>query len=281
MKRLMTMAMVAAMAGTVVAAEPEKKNAANPTDAQASEAARIAEKKAAQREKFLSSTGGMVPNKKNAKGSIAFIDAQKLVSGEFVQKRMHRLQDQVWFHTNYVPYDEPVTLDSVAEATKTGKGTVSVVLAEAGTLPAIVHLPEMRTVIVNVNALNKDAPDKAKLESRVAKEISRAFAFVIGIGYSQTPGGLMSPYTSLAELDDIFVDMLPADLALNSDYQAGVFGITRFSRATYKKACQEGWAEPPKNDYQKAIWEKVRSEKERGPTNAIKILPPNKQPQAK
>lgn len=45
--------------------------------------------------------------------------------------------------------------------------------------------------------------------------------------------------------------------------------------ATYLTACREGWAPAPTNDFQRAIWERALSEKERGPTNPIRILPPN------
>jgi len=43
----------------------------------------------------------------------------------------------------------------------------------------------------------------------------------------------------------------------------------------YKKAVAEGWAPAPTNDVQKAIWDRMKAEKERGPANAVKITPPN------
>jgi len=46
--------------------------------------------------------------------------------------------------------------------------------------------------------------------------------------------------------------------------------------ATYRTACREGWAPPPSNDVQRVIWAHALSEKERGPTNPILILPPKK-----
>ena len=52
-------------------------------------------------------------------------------------------------------------------------------------------------------------------------------------------------------------------------------GITPYRRTTYREACQEGWAPQPTNDVQKAIWEQVKADKERGPTNPITIPPPN------
>jgi len=35
----------------------------------------------------------------------------------------------------------------------------------------------------------------------------------------------------------------------------------------------EGWAPAPTNAYQRAVWDEVKSEKERGPSNALKIVP--------
>ena len=47
-------------------------------------------------------------------------------------------------------------------------------------------------------------------------------------------------------------------------------------RLTYRRACQEGWAPAPTNEFQKAVWEQVKADKERGPANPITIPPPNK-----
>ncbi len=53
-------------------------------------------------------------------------------------------------------------------------------------------------------------------------------------------------------------------------------GIDTVRTDTYRRACQEGWAPAPTNDVQRAIWEQVRADKERGPTKPITISPPNK-----
>ena len=51
--------------------------------------------------------------------------------------------------------------------------------------------------------------------------------------------------------------------------------MTSYIKATYLRACHLGWAPPPTNDVQRAIWEKIKAEKERGPTKPITIPPPN------
>jgi hypothetical protein len=53
-------------------------------------------------------------------------------------------------------------------------------------------------------------------------------------------------------------------------------GVTPAEMTTYRKACREGWAPAPTNDIQKAIWEQVKADKERGPTNPLKISMPKR-----
>ena len=52
-------------------------------------------------------------------------------------------------------------------------------------------------------------------------------------------------------------------------------GVRSVRLASYRQACREGWAPAPTNDVQRAIFEQVKADKERGPTNPITIPPPN------
>ena len=58
-----------------------------------------------------------------------------------------------------------------------------------------------------------------------------------------------------ASIIRITVPILFAALAASISEKAGV---TKSKMTTYLKACQEGWAPAPTNDYQKAIWEETR-----------------------
>ena len=86
----------------------------------------------------------------------------------------------------------------------------------------------------------------------------------------------MCPIKSVQDLDVIQVER-PCPEPFNKMIDgAKTFGIEPIRMATYRIACEEGWAPAPTNDVQKAIWEKVKADKERGPTNPIKIEPPKK-----
>ena len=47
--------------------------------------------------------------------------------------------------------------------------------------------------------------------------------------------------------------------------------IAPVRRTTYKVACEEGWAPPPTNDFQRAIWDATKAA-----TNAPAATPPAK-----
>ncbi len=57
--------------------------------------------------------------------------------------------------------------------------------------------------------------------------------------------------------------------------QAKAMGIGLVRRTTYRKACEEGWAPPPADEFQKAVAEKVAAKKAAA-TNAPAATPPAK-----
>lgn len=46
---------------------------------------------------------------------------------------------------------------------------------------------------------------------------------------------------------------------LKMTYMWKRFGVDRTHRVPYRKAVQDGWAPPPTNDYQRAVWEEERT----------------------
>ena len=76
-------------------------------------------------------------------------------------------------------------------------------------------------------------------------------------------------------------DAIKADMPCPEPFNRMIMSATALGayvkrRTSYHKACEEGWAPAPTNEVQKAIWEQVKADKERGPTNPIKIEPPKK-----
>ena len=141
--------------------------------------------------------------------------------------------------------------------------------------PRILCAPEESWAAVNVRALSVDSPQPDVLKKRVIKEAWRSLSIALGASDTMYRPCLLSPTHSLADLDaNVSLVVSPEPFSKMMD-NAEALGIRRVRHTTYRKACYEGWAPPPTNDVQRAIWEKIKADKERGPTNPITIPPPN------
>lgn len=216
------------------------------------------------------SSGGFIYDTRSAQGSIAIIDAQKTVSGEYIRKHGKRIEAALAIPVRCVDFASPVGFSNLDEAIAAATGSVSVVVTECDVLPALVSVPEKKCVLVNVKALSIDAPSAEKIRERTLKEIARAVCFCFVINYSGSQGSVMDPIFSLEELDKMLVDNVSVAQKMHIEKSsAQFFGMRQYRRTTYAKACQEGWAPPPSDKYQKAIWDKMHEM----PTKPLTIEP--------
>ena len=225
-----------------------------------------------QMEKF----GGFV--RKDYNGRIcSFMNAQSRVSDEtfdWVAKQITQVLSIPLFvgKTKIQDNDSFSPIRSAWTEVRNTGAVVSVV--DLPSWPSLLVAPEDGWVQVNVAALAKDNPSAEVLDRRMKKELWRAFVLLFGGGNSSMLAqDLMRPVNSLADLD-AKPNLAPGPEPFNAVREgAKARGITPVYRTTYRQACIEGWAPAPTNDFQKAILEKVKSEKERGPAKAIQIKP--------
>lgn len=138
--------------------------------------------------------------------------------------------------------------------------------------PRILCAPEESWAAVNVRALSVDSPQPDVLKKRVIKEAWRSLAIALGASDTMYRPCLLSPTHTLAELDaNVSLVVSPEPFSKIMD-NAEALGIRRIRHTTYRKACYEGWAPPPTNEYQKAIWDMVHAL----PTEPMKIKPETK-----
>ena len=128
--------------------------------------------------------------------------------------------------------------------------------------------------LVNVAALGRGA-NRGVLAERVRKMLWRSLGRALGLDEGGGPASVLDRARTLAELDAIKAPT-PSPMQHNAMVdRLEKRGVKMVKVGTYRTACQQGWAPEPTNDVQRAIWEQVRSEKERGPVNGIRIAPPN------
>jgi len=122
---------------------------------------------------------------------------------------------------------------------------------------AFIVAPENGYAMVNVAKLRADGASGDKLNDRLFKELWRSLVYLLGGGNNPQPNCIMKPITSPRELD-AFTSRCPCPLSFTFVTDAAKrFGVSPRIIATYLEACQEGWADKPTNDVQRAIWDKV------------------------
>ena len=220
--------------------------------------------------------GGYIRKAGSAMGMVLFLNAQKSVSAASFKSALDEIDVNVHPEWELKEVDSVNLINPRTDITKLG-GNIGIVLAESKDIPALITAPEDGWAIVNVLALKSDNPSEMVLASRTRKQLLRAFALTSGCAFMARGAiVLRSTIRTPKDLDSIPEESYGVDALITMEQKLPEFGVMPWVQATYRKACKEGWAPSPTNEYQKVIWEKIRGSKERGPANAIKILPPNK-----
>lgn len=221
-------------------------------------------------------TGGIIRKAGSAKGTFVILNAQGIVPAEAIAPVADALDKSILVQAKVVPAEAQAVAAGNAKAAITAAGGVLGVALVDGNGPSLLVAPEDGWAVVDVSALAKDRPDAATLAARVRKEALRAFAFVGGGAYVARGEPLMRDVRSASDLDAVDLERFGIEEILHLHESVAHYGLVPWHQATYKKACEEGWAPAPTNEFQKAIFEQVKAEKERGPTNPITIQPPKK-----
>ena len=254
MKRLVAIAFVA-LAGSIIADEVASTNAANTakrkrTPEELAERARTSE---------MRRHGGTIRKPGSAYGKVVFLNAQKKVKSADLKGALDEIENTV--HPIWEIKDvESVSLPNPAGDFKSHKGDVGVAIVDADSLPSLLVAPEDGWAVVNVAALSKGNPSPDVLASRTRKELLRGFALAGGCTFmSRSQIVLRGDIRSPRDLDSIQEDSYGVEAIMTLEKTLPYYGVMPWKQSTYKKACKEGWAPAPTNEYQKAIWDKVHA----------------------
>ena len=134
-------------------------------------------------------------------------------------------------------------------------GAVVVVAEEGPEAPRLALYPEDRCGVINASRL-ADGADAKTADARLAKELWRTVAFIAG-GVNSDEPCVVKTVLSSADLDALPASTFSPNVAGKISQAAKRLGLARIERTSYRAACLQGWAPPPTNAAQKAIWESV------------------------
>lgn len=212
----------------------------------------VAAKRIRARQMFLRKTGGYLNKPGTQQGEIFYVNCQSRVPLAWIDESIAYFAKETKFRISLK--------DGGAFDLRNPKveGNATLFVIDDATLPAILVAPENRWALINVAPIARERRP-AYFEARVKKELTRGFSFLCGATNSQFPRALTRGIVDHADLDKNPDFGLPIDVLQRFRTYMETLGVQPAVVATYRKACQEGWAPAPTNEYQKAIWEKVRS----------------------
>lgn len=209
------------------------------------------EEKAKRDELRLKMTGGFITQP--GKGKILIVNAQNKFSEKAIEERMAYFKGklQVAFESRRGTWK----LDSVNPP----DAQIVVYAIDDGNAPMSLVALEGNWGAVNVARIEN--------ERQFGRELTRILIASMGGIISRYQGSAMQPVGSAKDLDSLVGCDLTVDALVGIKANFKKLGITAERFTVYKKACQEGWAPSPTNEYQKAIWDEVH----KIPTKPIKI----------
>jgi len=248
MKKLLFVAAVAALVSAVAAQDVVRTDGSARTPLTAEQKAELRKERRAKR---LAESGGLVERDVPGKSAL-IVNAQSVVPMDCINEAAASIRGLA-----LVKVDTATGDPSKSHRPTPEHPVVVSVINDPASDTTILVAPEQNWATLNVNLLLRDEPSAEVMASRIHKEVWRATAMAMGAANSMTQPCLLRQINTLRELDRT-KNMLPSPQPINNMIEvADKLGIVRVHRATYRKACEEGWAPAPTNDVQQAIWDKV------------------------
>lgn len=215
--------------------------------------------------------GGFVIQPGSRVGTIGFVNAQKELPAEEITSVISTIKSGLAYNIVETNAVFPTPFPTASDMKSKGLNA-AIYVVSSDDLPSLLVSPEENWSVVNVRrcreGLSDDILGKRLFALRCRGELIRGFAQACGIWTSNYKDNILN-VRSPKELDTMKADALVADMLQRCKSHLALIGVTEERKVMYTRACHEGWAPAPTNDYQKAIWDKVH----KLPTEPIKIEP--------
>lgn len=215
------------------------------------------EQKAQRREALITRVGGLVPRQGTPQGRIAFVNAQKKIPIEEFKDTFAKNSSKVK-GVDFWTTVESVTVTNANQLRKVNNAQIAIFIVDVPDLPMSLIAVEEGWAIMNVRALQDEKTNAELLRHRSKNEFARVYGILCGGASSQFKSRIMNEVSKPADLNGC-TDELPVDVTAKMLTYLEAHGVKSQQLIPYRRAVQEGWAMPPTNDVQKAIWEQIHA----------------------
>lgn len=201
--------------------------------------------------------GGLI--KRPAKGYVAICNCQSSVSPKDISA-LFLMSSKSPIQLNFRVSNAGDKFVLASAKRIMGDANAAIFIVDEPNLPMSLVAMEAKWGLVNVAQLKQDSPKTLTLIRRLDKLVSRVATNLLGGNMSlQVKFSAMQPVFSLEELDCLEGNAFSPMALTQMMFTIGKMGLSMSEDTTYEQACMEGWAPPPTNEIQKAIWDEIRS----------------------
>lgn len=199
--------------------------------------------------------GGRLEHPQSLKGRMTVCNAQSRISAEALEGFLRGTRTLIDINAEVSPGAGAKVETAPARMKELG-AQAAIFVVDDPSYPPVLFSPDGKWVICNTAGL-----EGPQAEIRAKKRFLKAFAYLCGAGDSSYGSKIMRPAPAPQDLDKVEDPQIPVDIAARFREYLKDCGITQRMSVTYLRACEEGWAPPPTNDVQRAIWDKVNAAK--------------------
>ena len=223
-------------------------------------------------------TGKIVYNKQGkpspfvrgvGKGKVAVINCQNKVKPDIIDRAIDYFKNMTHVNIVQVKCLENWSLDSASKILLDTNSEAAIFVVDDNSLPTTLTIGGANWGVANVARIAVSYSDDLVLEKRFKKVFARTFGYSFGAGDATPMMGSMIPLKedTIEEIDNIPDPSFTPQGTIAIKNHLMLLGIYGERLATYRKACEEGWAPEPINEAQSNIWNKVHAI----PANPMKI----------
>ena len=213
---------------------------------------------------FIAQCGGLA--KLSGKGYVAAIDCRRNAKPDDFAKGADFVASLFSITISNMT-GRAFTLATAADQLKTSGGNVAVFIADDPAMPIALSAPEEKWAMLNAARVSADAPGEEKFRRRLSLLFVRQCCRVLGSDEAKGTDTCFHSIFSLKDLDAITSFDITMGPEIGIPETMTLRGIEKIEYGTYEEACMTGVAQPPTNDVQRAIWDKVHAI----PKNPMKI----------
>ena len=219
--------------------------------------------------RFIIEDGGEMNRPGTPAGKIRFFNCTKSVDTSKLAKIGKSFDEMMHYDVAIEDCDRQIALANAVQTRKELKADLAVFIISDAALSALTVLPDDGVALVNAARLGDATTKPPFLAARVRKECLRAFAYLTAGSTYGTP--LFARISDPSQFDDIAGESYPVDLMMRAQRYLSPLGFEPRQTTTYREALESGFDIAPTNDYQKAIYEKVKKSFSKEPSNPLKI----------